>query len=441
MDFIILSMNNYQEDIKKFILEMTEKYGSLPKSCYNQNKFQNKVTYAGPSFDINELSAGIENFLFGKWLSSGEKVHEFELEFSKKFNNRFSLMVNSGSSANLIMIAALKKHLNWQNNDEIILSVLGFPTTTSALILSNLKPIFIDIEWDTLNFDINLIENKITDKTKGIFISPVLGNPPNFDKISEICDKYKIIPILDNCDSLGSKWKDKYLNEYTIASSCSFFPAHNMTTCEGGMISTNNQDLINITRSMINWGRECYCIGAANLLPRGTCGARFAKWLPNQDLIVDHKYVYSNIGYNLKPLDLQGAIGLEQLKKIDKFNGDRVENKMRIEKLFFKYIKDISTAGELQYSQWIPFGVPIICKSKEQKLKLTRYLEKNSIQTRNYFAGNLLLHPAYSYLDDYKNYPNANKVLELVFFVGCSPTYTEEHLQYIKKILSEYKNE
>lgn len=433
-------MDNYKQDIENFIKSMIEKYGTLPKACYNLNEFNNKVTYAGPSFDEKELNVAIESLLFGKWLSSGEAVHQFELEFSKKFDNRFSLMVNSGSSANLIMIAALKKHLNWQDNDEIIVSAVGFPTTTSALILSNLRPVFIDIEFDTLNFNVGLIESKITDRTKAIFISPVLGNPPDMDKIIDICNQYKIVPILDNCDSLGSKWRGKYLNEYSIASSCSFFPAHNMTTCEGGMISTNNQDLINIARSMVNWGRECYCIGAANLLPRGTCGARFAKWLPNQDLILDHKYIYSNIGYNLKPLDLQGAIGLEQLKKIDGFNGKRYDNKDLIEHLFSTFIKDIGFAGYLEHSTWIPFGVPIICKTKEQKLKLTRYLEKNNIQTRNYFAGNLLLHPAYSHLDDYKKYPNANQVLEKIFFVGCSPTYSEQHINYIERILKEYND-
>ncbi len=429
-----------KKEINDFLDKLIEKYGYLPKSCYNLNKFENKVAYAGPSFDKNELSAAIENLLFGKWLSSGEKVHEFELEFSKKFNNRFSLMVNSGSSANLIMMAALKKHLNWKDSDEIIVSSVGFPTTVSSILINNLKPVFIDIEFDTLNFSISKIYEKITEKTKAIFLSPVLGNPPDIDSLIHICEQYKIPLILDNCDSLGSKWKGKYLNEYAIASSCSFFPAHNMTTCEGGMISTNNQDLINIARSMINWGRECYCIGSANLLMRGTCGARFAKWIPSQDIILDHKYIYSNIGYNLKPLDLQGAIGLEQLKKIDNFNNKRKEYQEVISKLFLYNIKDLKSVNILNQSDWTPFGVPILCQSKEQKLKLTRYLEKNNIQTRNYFAGNLLIHPAYSYLDDYKNYPNANKVLELVFFVGCSPTYTEEHIKYIEKVLSEYKN-
>lgn len=432
-------MNQNQiKDVSDFVDSMFKKHGNIPKSCYNLDKFDNKVTYAGPNFGKEELVASINNLLFGKWLSSGEAVHQFELEFSKKFNSKFSSMVNSGSSANLIMIAAIKKLLNWENNDEIIISSVGFPTTTSALILNNLKPVFIDIEFDTLNFDLNKIEEKINQNTRAIFLSPVLGNPPDIDRLLRICDFYKIQLILDNCDSLGSQWKNKYLNEYAIASSCSFFPAHHITTCEGGMISTNNHDLINIARSMVNWGRECYCVGADNLLPRGTCGARFAKWLPNQDLIVDHKYVYSNIGYNLKPIDLQGAIGLEQLKKFDDFDKKRKHNRNIILDYFFDNIKDIESAQELNLSEVSWFGVPIICKTKEQKLSLTKYLEKHNIQTRNYFAGNLLLHPAYAYLDDYEKYPNANQVLGRVFFVGCSPTYTEEHLNYIEKVLKEY---
>ncbi len=188
-------------------------------------------------------------------------------------------MVNSGSSANLILISALKRRFNWEDGDEIIVSPVGFATTISVLYQCRLKPVFVDIEWDTLNFDVNQIESKITSKTKGIFVSPVLGNPPDMDKLVDICLIYNLILIGDNCDSLGSKWNEKYLNEYYYAYSNSFYPAHHISTGEGGMVCTNDPELKKLFVSLSWWGRDCYCVGSANLLPCGTCGCRW-KALP-----------------------------------------------------------------------------------------------------------------------------------------------------------------
>ena len=222
---------------------------SLPPYVYNAKEFipgKTPVYYSGPFWDEQEISAGIDSFLNGKWITAGEKVYKFELEFSKKFNVKYSHMVNSGSSANLILIAALKRRFNWNDGDEIIVSPVGFATTISVIYQNNLKPVFIDIELDTLNFDLNLIEQKINPKTKAIFVSPVLGNPPDMDALLHLCDKYGLYLIGDNCDSLGSKWKNKYLNEYYIAFSNSFYPAHHISTGEGGMICSNDSDLKNL---------------------------------------------------------------------------------------------------------------------------------------------------------------------------------------------------
>ncbi len=433
---------NIDYKIEEFIDSLSEEFEGLFPYLYNfnnKNKSVDKVYYSGPNWDSEEIKSIIKTILTGKWISSGENVRKFEVSFSKKFNIKHSLMVNSGSSANLVMIAALKKRLGWDDGDEIILSVVGFPTTLSPIIQNNLKPVFLDIEMDTLNFDLNLFESSITKKTKAVFVSPVLGNPPNFDKIIEICKKYNLILILDNCDSLGSKWNGKYLNEYAYASSCSFYPAHHITTGEGGMVSTDDEELMKIARSISWWGRDCYCVGSANLLCNGTCKNRFSNWLPNYDGVVDHKYIFTNIGYNLKPLDLQGSIGLEQLKKFDVLHEKRIKIKNEISKIFSFFIDDINIPSELVEAETGWFGVPIICKNKILKNNLVKFLEDNGIQTRNYFAGNILIHPAYSYLDDFKKYENSNKVLDLVFFVGCSPSYDNNTLEYIKTVLSKFK--
>jgi CDP-6-deoxy-D-xylo-4-hexulose-3-dehydrase len=409
---------------------------------YNAKNFipgKTFVYYSGPYWNENETKAAIDAFLNGKWITAGEKVYKFENAFSKRFNTKHSHMVNSGSSANLILIAALKKRFNWRDNDEIIVSPVGFATTISVLYQNRLKPVFVDIEWSTLNFDLNKIEEKITPKTKGIFVSPVLGNPPDVDKLIEIANKYNLHLIGDNCDSLGSKWNGKYLNEYYIAYSNSFYPAHHISTGEGGMVCTNDDELKKLFVSFSWWGRDCYCIGSANLLSCGTCGNRFDKWLENYDGIVDHKYVFSEMGYNVKPLDLQGAIGLEQLNKLDEIETNRRRSKEIIESIFLKYIPNIRTPQILDKADPCWFGTPFICEEEGLKHKLVSFLEENKIQTRNYFAGNILLHPGYLSLDDYRNYPEANKVLDKVFFIGAAPHYNDNVFNYIEDIVKKYK--
>jgi CDP-6-deoxy-D-xylo-4-hexulose-3-dehydrase len=408
---------------------------------YNAKEFKPGTTpiyYSGPYWDNREIEAAINSFLNGRWITSGENVFMFERAFSKKFNTKYSFMVNSGSSANLVLMTALKKRFNWQDEDEIIVSPVGFATTVSVIHQNRLKPVFIDIEWDTLNFDLNKLEEKITSRTKAIFVSPVLGNPPDFDRLIKICKKYGIELVLDNCDSLGSKWDGKYLSEYCIAFANSFYPAHHISTGEGGMVCTNDEELKKIMVSVAWWGRDCYCVGSANLLACGTCGKRFDNWLDTYDGIIDHKYVFSNMGYNLKPLDLQGSIGSVQLEKFDEIEANRKNSKQTIEKIFIDHIPGLRGVQSLPQSDVSWFGTPFICDEPGLKHKLVSYLEENKIQTRNYFAGNILMHPGYSFLDNYKDYPEANKVLDKVFFIGAAPHYTEPVFDYIKSVIEKF---
>jgi CDP-6-deoxy-D-xylo-4-hexulose-3-dehydrase len=260
--------------IEKFIAEYSAGNEKIfPYLANRKKKFNpdtDSVYYSGPYWNELEVQAAIESLMSGFWLSSGEKVDKFERRFSKLFDFKESLMVNSGSSANLVMIAALKKFYDWQDGDEIIVSVVGFPTTVSAIIQNNLTPVFVDIKWDDLNWDLDKIKSLVTSKTRAVFSSPVLGNPGNFDQLIDICDEKNILIISDNCDSLGSKWKGKFLTDYSVAASCSFYPAHHITTMEGGMVSSNNPEIITLARSFAWWGRGCYCVGRQNLLPDGT---------------------------------------------------------------------------------------------------------------------------------------------------------------------------
>ena len=411
---------------------------------YNSKTFEfgkTPIYYSGPYWDNKETEAAIYAFLNSKWITAGENVHKFEKKFSKKINVKHSHMLNSGSSANLILMASLKKRFKWSDGDEIIVSPVGFPTTISVISQNQLKPIFVDIEWDTLNFDVSNIEAKITNKTKGIFVSPVLGNPPDMDKLKELAEKYNLKLIGDNCDSLGTKWDNEELTQFYIGFSNSFYPAHHISTGEGGMVCTNDDELKKEFVSFSWWGRDCYCIGSSNLLPCGTCGNRFDNWLENYDGVIDHKYVFTNMGYNLKPLDLQGAIGLEQLNKLEEIELKRRTHKKIITDIFLKHIKGIRTPLTLPKADPCWFGTPFICDEPKLKHKLVQHLEANKIQTRNYFAGNILLHPGYSHLDDYTKYPEANKVLDTVFFIGAAPHYTDVVFEYIEHVVKNFKYE
>lgn len=397
-----------------------------------------KVLYSGPFFNGDEIKAATDCLEAGGWLPSGPNVARFEREFSRKFGFEESLMVNSGSSANLIMLAALKQYFGWEDGSEIIVSVVGFPTTIAPIIQNNMVPRFVDIEWASLNWNLEQIQEVINEKTVAIFSSPVLGNPCNIDQLKTICDNAEIKMIADGCDSLGTKWKGQWLSDYFISSSCSFYPAHHITTMEGGMVSSSLPGFNKLARSFAWWGRDCYCVGECNLLTNGTCGNRFDKWLDGYDVAVDHKYVFSTIGYNLKPLDLQGAVGLVQLAKFDEVHEKRRKNYARIRELFSLMPSSIRVIDECKDAETSWFGVPIACDQSSVKHALQQHFEQNGVQTRNYFAGNLLLHPGYKHLGRAKDFPNAYEVLDKVFFLGCHPGMTEEDFQWVEEVLKSF---
>lgn len=412
-----------------------------PKWAYNSKDFvpgKTPVYYSGPFFDNREIRNALTALLTGKWLVSGEYVNKFQVQFSQKFNVKYSHMVNSGSSANLVLITALKKFFKWDDGDEIIVSPVGFPTTIAPIVQNGLVPVFADIETDTLNFDVDKVRMKFTPKTRAVFVSPVLGNPPHMDRLRFMCEVHGILLIGDNCDSLGTKWNDALLTDNYFAWTTSFYPAHHITTGEGGMVCSNDEDFINLARSISWWGRDCYCVGAANLLSCGTCGKRFDTWLEGYNGVVDHKYVFTNMGYNVKPLDLQGAIGLAQLEKFDEIHEKRRANKQAIQTSIMNHIDGVRVIDELPRAETSWFGVPIYVDSAEKKTQLQQHFENNKIQTRNYFAGNILLHPGYAHLGDYREFPLANLGLSNVFFLGCPPHYTPDVLAYIDSVCRKW---
>lgn len=422
--------------VTNFISQLQREGETLFPYLANKNwKRGDQIFYSGPYWDEREVAAAITTLLEGKWLPAGEEVNKFERAFSKMFDFKHSVMVNSGSSANLVMIAALKKYFGWQDGDEIIVCACGFPTTINPIIQNGLKPVFVDIDYSDLNWNLDQIREKITTKTKAVFSSPVLGNPYDFDKFLDIIHRYNLEYIADNCDSLGSRWRGDLLTKHAVAASCSFYPAHHISTIEGGMVSSNIEEIVQIARSFAWWGRGCYCVGSQNKLPNGVCGNRFDRWLEGYDKDVDHKYVFGVQGYNLKPADLQGSIGLVQLEKQIEIHAIRRLNKARLHEIFSK-IPGARVIEEKEHAETSWFGVPIVYE--DGKPNLVKYLEQHGIQTRNYFAGNILAHPGYRHIEPASNYPNASKVLDNVFFLGCSPVITHEMIDYIEEVVDNY---
>ena len=434
-------MDNPKQDIQDFVDLMFSKHENIPNYCHTTKKFDGKVLYAGFYWDKEEIKNIIESVFLESWFVSGPSITKFEEEYSKLIHNKYSVMVNSGSSANLVCLAALKRYFKWDSGDSVLVSATSFPTTVAVIPQNNLKADFVDINMSDLNFDLDDLESKIHSKTRAILCAPVLANPPDFDRLLDICKRYNLQLIGDFCDSIGTTWDNKQLSEYSVASTCSLFSSHHISVGNGGLISTNIKEVEVLARKISRWFKGCYCKSLANTSANGECGRRFSSWLDvRPDIIYDHRMSFEGLGYNLQNLSLTGAIGLAQLKKWNIIHEKRRQNKEIIQNLFKKYIKNIKFPEVLPQANPSWFGCGIICESKEQKEKLVNHLEKNKINTRPYFCGNILCHNEFSELGDWKLFPNSTKALELVFFVGVAPHIEEPHLNHIEQVLQKYEN-
>ena len=405
------------------------------------------IRYSGPFFDDKEYVAAIR-CLLNKWLVVGEKTVVFEKKFPQYLGKKHGVLTNSGSSANLLMMSTLtsKRGLSLPKGTKVITPVAGFPTTINPILQNGFEPIFIDIELETLNLDLDQLETAAKSGAKVLFFAHVLGNPPNMDRVMEIVEKYNLIFLEDCCDALGSLYNGKKMGSFGDMASCSFYPAHHITMGEGGFVAAKDKQQETIIRSFRDWGRGCYCIGKkANLLKNGFCGKRFSCWLPSlPEQIFDHKYVYEEIGYNLKPIDLQAAIGLEQIKKIGIIDKIRKENYNKLFKIFEPYEEFfvLPRATPKSDPSWFAFPLTIKNPSVFTRSRITDHFESYRIQTRNYFAGNILLHPAYQHLSDLnsctKKYPVATKVTTDTFFLGTSPVISDKQIQYIEYVTNKF---
>jgi CDP-6-deoxy-D-xylo-4-hexulose-3-dehydrase len=424
------------------ILQQVREYIREKQSNKQWQAGRDFVNYAGAYYNEDEFVAGVSSLLTG-WLAMGDQSLQFERQFPKQFGKTKGIVTNSGSSSNLLMMSALtsKRGYNLPKGTKVLMPIAGFPTTLNPTLQVGFVPVFVDIELETLNLDTTQLEKILIDNPdiRVITFAHVLGNPPNMDEVMRIVNKYNLILLEDCCDALGSTYDGKPLGSFGLMASCSFYPAHHMTMGEGGYVATDDANTDVILRSFREWGRGCYCVGPeANKLKCGTCGKRFKNWIPTlPDEIFDHKYVYDEIGYNLKPIELQCAMGLEQLKKLPEIHALRRRNHALLFSIYERYEEffHLPRAQDKSNPSWFAFPLTVRKDAPFKRSDIVDYLEENLIQTRPYFAGNIMLQPAYSHLMDpmlaKDNYPNATHAMTHTYFHGTSPVITPDQIAYI----------
>jgi CDP-4-dehydro-6-deoxyglucose reductase, E1 len=426
----------------KEILDAVKDYIDQKQAAKTWTAGKDFVNYAGTYYNSDEFVVGVESLLKG-WLVMGDDGMKFEREFPRQFGKTHGILTNSGSSSNLLMMSALtsKRGYNLPKGTRVLMPIAGFPTTVNPTIQLGFVPVFVDIELDTLNINLDQAEAILENDPyiRVITFAHVLGNPPNMVRVMELVERYKLILLEDCCDALGSMYDNKPLGSFGLMSSCSFYPAHHMTMGEGGFVATSDPQTDVILRSFREWGRGCYCVGPeANKLKCGTCGKRFNNWIPTlPDEVFDHKYVYDEIGYNLKPIELQASMGLQQLKKLPEIHALRRRNYQLLFDIYEKYEQwfHLPRAQDRSDPSWFAFPVTVRKDAGFNRGDMVDYLEENLIQTRPYFAGNIMLQPAYSHLMDPKraknDFPAATHAMTHTYFHGTSPVITPEQIAYI----------
>ncbi|OGY50267.1 MAG: lipopolysaccharide biosynthesis protein RfbH [Candidatus Buchananbacteria bacterium RIFCSPHIGHO2_02_FULL_45_11b] len=433
---------------------MNQELENLIRKHYQEN-FANKkivpgkntIPASGKFFGAEELVAMTQAVLEG-WWTEGRYAEEFENKFAGWLGVKYCTTTNSGSSANLIAVAALtsfrlgEKRL--KPGDEVITIAAGFPTTVNPLIVNQLVPVFVDIEIETLNIKADDLEKAVSQKTKAVILPHNIGNAFNLKAVKALCEKRQLWLIEDCCDALGTTYDGKLVGTFGDLATFSFYAGHHMAMGEGGAVVTSDEFLNRIVRSVRDWGRDCQCkTGHDN-----TCGKRFVWKLGDLPEGYDHKFIFSEIGYNLRITDIQAALGLVQLEKLPIFTQRRKDNfSYLLNKLkeFEKYFI-LPKAENLSEPSWFGFYLTLKPNCPFKRFDLVQFLETNKILTRLILAGNLCRQPYFlNYNVKYRkadNLANTDIVMNNSFWVGCYHGLNKEHMEYIyqniKKFIDQY---
>ena len=429
-----------QDTLRKEILKKVASFHKAAK----QERFvpgKTKIHYAGRVYDQEEMVALVDASL-DFWLTSGRYADMFENKFASFFGTKYCSLTNSGSSANLLALSSLTADRlgarKLMPGDKVATCATGFPTTVNPIYQNGMVPIFVDVELGTYNARAEAIAEAAEQGAKAIMLAHTLGNPFDLGRIPAIAREHGIYLIEDCCDAVGAKFDGKPVGTFGEIATVSFYPAHHMTMGEGGAVMTSNPLLKKMVESFRDWGRDCWC-------PPGksdTCGKRFSWKLGELPLGYDHKYIYSNIGYNLKVTDMQAAVGVAQLQKLPKFIEARRNN-------FDFYMRELADYGHLfvlpkkhPKAEPSPFGFPLTVRKEAgfTKNNIVEFLEARNIETRMLFGGNLTRQPAYVNRKHEKigDLANSDAVMERTFWIGVYPGLTEEMRQYVARSFHDF---
>jgi len=437
-----------QEQLKQEIFDKTKEYYELVHKPKQDKKFiegKSRVNYAGRVFNEKEMINLVDSSL-DFWLTYGNYSKQFEKKLAEYLDVRWAFLVNSGSSANLLafytLTSPLLKERQVKRGDEVITVASCFPTTVSPIVQYGAVPVFVDMELIHVNIDATKLEKALSPKTKAVMIAHTLGNPFDIRTIKAFCDKHNLWLIEDNCDALGTMYDGKPTGTWGDMGTSSFYPPHHMTTGEGGAVYTNNPLLKKIMLSIRDWGRDCWCDSGVD----NTCGSRFSKQFGSLPKGYDHKYVYSHFGFNLKATDMQAAIGVVQLEKLPMFIEKRKNNYKLLAdglKELEKYIS-IQKATPNSSPSWFGFLMTVKDEAKFTRNDISTHLEKNNIQTRNLFAGNILKHPLFEDMTEDEDYrvvgelQNTDTIMNDSFWIGLYPDMSSDAISYMVKTIKEF---
>jgi CDP-4-dehydro-6-deoxyglucose reductase, E1 len=440
-------MSTTPEELKSEILAKTAEYYRLVHEPKQNAEFvpgQGRVNYAGRVFDEKEMTNLVDSAL-EFWLTYGRYSRQFEEGLADYLGVRFCLLVNSGSSANLLAFATLTSPLLGERQisrgDEVITVAAGFPTTIAPVVQYGAIPVFVDVELETANVNAAQLEQAYSSKTKAVMLAHTLGNPFNIKAVKAFCEQHNLWLIEDNCDALGSKYDGRFTGTWGDIGTSSFYPPHHMTMGEGGAVYTNDPRLKKIALSIRDWGRDCWCESGVD----NTCGCRFTKQFGQLPVGYDHKYVYSHFGYNLKATDLQAAVGCAQLEKFSSFVETRKVNYSRL----YDGLTDLPQITVFRpYSEsdpsWFGFLMTVETDAGFTRNDLAKHLEAKNIQTRNLFAGNITKHPCFETMREGVDYRiaaplvNTDVIMNSSLWIGLYPGMGDIKLDYMIKMIREF---
>jgi len=427
--------------LKREIFKKVAEFYRLKHAKKTFTPGKTRIQFGGRVFDEREMIA-MTDAVLDFWLTLGKYAGEFEANFARHLSVKHAVVTNSGSSANLLAVSALmsrKTHNPIPPGSEAITPASTFPTTVNPLIQNGLVPVLLDVGLGTYNINAEALEGAITRKTRLIMLPHTLGNPNDMKTIMDVAEDHHLRVVEDSCDALDSRYAGKLVGTFGDIGTFSFYPAHHISMGEGGALATNSGELNRAIRSLRDWGRACYCPqGAAP--PNGACGKRLNFKI--NGITYDHRYVYSNIGYNLKPTDIQCAMGVEQLKKLPAFTKKRQENFKKLYHVFKKYADQLILPLSLPKAEpsWFAFPLTLRASCDFTREDLTGWYEKNNIETRLLFAGNVVNQPAYKGVN-YRiagDLKNSNTIMKNTFFIGVYPGIDDRMIKYVKEKTEEF---